>query len=181
MIYYYQMNNGYIPEERGSYMKYKILSQFVKTDARFDANVQEAVKAGIVNYNSRSLIAKNPKKITDYSFTDDELTLEIILESDEALPMPSKALRLLSTYLVNETSIGEGDYLAGKQLFKMTSSEVESDTIVNSNDETKVEADIDRMARLAKYMELLQKAGASMRPELDSINEQIEILVKKLN
>ena len=160
---------------------YKILLQFVNTNVFFDANAQEALKEGIKNYNSRSLIAKNPKKITDYRFTDDELTLEIILESEEVLPMPSKALRLLSTYLVKETCIGEGNYLAGKQLFKMTSSKVESDTIVNSNEETKAESDINKMARLAKYMELLQKAGASMRPELDNINEQIEILVKKLN
>ncbi|MBR5943544.1 MAG: hypothetical protein IKZ94_01185 [Lachnospiraceae bacterium] len=41
--------------------------------------------------------------------------------------------------------------------------------------------EIDRMARLAKYMELLQKASKSMKPELDNINEQIEKLVDKLD
>lgn len=172
---------GYILEEGKMNMKYKILSQFVKADAKFDESAKEAVKAGIANYNSRSLIAKNPKKITDYNFTDDKMTMEIILESDEELPMPSKALRLLSTYLVNETCIGEGDYLAGKQLFKMTSSEIESDTIVAMTDKTKAETEIDRMTRLAKYLELLQKAGASMKSDLDNINEQIEQLLKKLN
>lgn len=40
--------------------------------------------------------------------------------------------------------------------------------------------EIDRMARLSKYMELLQKASNSMKPELDNINEQIEKLVDKL-
>lgn len=162
-------------------MKYKILSQFVKSDARFTAEVKEAVKAGVANYNSRSLMAKNPKKITDYSFTDDEMTLEIILESDEELPMPSKALRLLSTYLVSETCIGEGDYLSGKQLFKMTYSEVDDGSLENVSESDKASVDFDRMARLAKYMELLQKAGKSMKPELDNINEQIEKLVDKLD
>lgn len=159
--------------------KYKILAQFVRNDARFDEKVREAVEEGIANYNSRSLIAKNPKKITDYKFSDDELTLEMILESNEALPMPSKALRLLSTYLVSETCIGEGDYLAGKQLFKMTSSEYNEDgakTLVNTMSESD---DLDRMSRLAKYMVLLQKAGAGMKPELDDIDTQIEQLIEK--
>ncbi len=41
--------------------------------------------------------------------------------------------------------------------------------------------EINRMDRLAKYMELLQKAGKSMNPELDSIHGQIVKLIKQLN
>lgn len=124
--------NGNIPEKRFK-MKYKILAQFVNSDAKFDSKAQSAVNAGISNYNSKSLIAKNPKNIAGYSFSDDEMTLEIILESDEELPMPSKALRLLSTYLVNKTCIGEGNYLAGKQLFKMISLECDNSVIIVNN------------------------------------------------
>lgn len=105
-------------------MKYKILSQFVKPDVKFDADAKEAVENAISYYNTKSLIAKNPKQISDYSFSEDRETLEIILESEEKLPMPSKALRMLSTYLVQKTCIGENGYLAGKQLFKMTATEI---------------------------------------------------------
>ena len=70
-------------------MKYKVLSQFLKTGAKFDANAKKAVKSGVDHYNSRSLIAKNPKQILDYSFSPDGTTLELILESEEKLPMPS--------------------------------------------------------------------------------------------
>ena len=109
-------------------MKYKILTQFVKKNVKFDEPVKEAVKEGVEHYNLRSLIARNPKKILEYKFLDNDMTLEIILESEEKLPMPTKALRLLSTYLVKETCVGKGNYLAGKQLFKMNSSEVKDDS-----------------------------------------------------
>lgn len=44
--------------------------------------------------------------------------MEIVLESEAELPKPSKALRLLSSYLVTETDLSR--YLSGRQLFKMT-------------------------------------------------------------
>lgn len=97
---------------------YTISAQFVNTGAKFDDEAREAVKEAIRNYNTKSLIAKNPKQIVDYSFSEDEMTLVIELESDAELPMPTKALRLLSSYLVGETSMDK--YLSGKQLFKMT-------------------------------------------------------------
>lgn len=97
--------------------KYLINVQFVSTNAKFEKVEQEAVKEAISNYNTKSLIAKNPKQITDYSFSNDEMTLTLVLESEADLPMPTKALRLLSSYLV-ETSLDK--YLSGKQLFKMT-------------------------------------------------------------
>lgn len=107
-------------------MRYKILSQFVKPEAKFDSDAKEAIEKAISYYNTKSLIAKNPKQISDYSFSEDKETLEIILDSEEKLPMPSKALRMLSTYLVQKTCIGENGYLAGKQLFKMTAVEIAS-------------------------------------------------------
>lgn len=96
---------------------YLISVQFVNTSGRFEKVEQEAVKEAISNYNTKSLIAKNPKQITDYRFSDDEMTLMLVLESEADLPMPTKALRLLSSYLVEETCLDK--YLSGKQLFKM--------------------------------------------------------------
>ncbi|MCI8560409.1 MAG: hypothetical protein HFH03_04715 [Dorea sp.] len=97
---------------------YSISAQFVNPNAKFDEEAKKAVKEAISNYNAKSLIAKNPKQIVDYSFSKDELTLVVKLESEADLPMPTKALRLLSSYLVEETCLDK--YLSGKQLFKMT-------------------------------------------------------------
>lgn len=158
-------------------MKYKVLSQFLKTGAKFDANAKKAVKSGVDHYNSRSLIAKNPKQILDYSFSPDGTTLELILESEEKLPMPSKALRLFSTYLVQETCIGSEDYLVGKQLFKMTASDYEEPAFAIEADP--VNNEMARMERFARYMTLLQKADSSMKADLDKIDKEIEKLINK--
>lgn len=85
--------------------KYLISAQFVNTNARFDEVAKTAIKEAVSNYNTKSLIAKNPKQIVDYRFSEDEMTLEIELESEADLPMPTKALRLLSSYLVEKTTI----------------------------------------------------------------------------
>lgn len=102
--------------------KYLISAQFVNTNARFDEVAKTAIKEAVSNYNTKSLIAKNPKQIVDYRFSYDEMTLEIELESEADLPMPTKALRLFSSYLVEKTSLDK--YLSGKQLFKMTTGTV---------------------------------------------------------
>lgn len=59
------------------------------------------------------------------------------MNSEEKLPMPSKALRLLSTYLVQKTCIGENGYLAGKQLFKMTAVEIAGENGVTESRSSK--------------------------------------------
>lgn len=112
---------------------YLVSVQFVNTSGRFEKVEQEAVKEAISNYNTKSLIAKNPKQITDYRFSDDEMTLMLVLESEADLPMPTKALRLLSSYLVEETCLDK--YLSGKQLFKMTTA-----SVANVSDENSVDS-----------------------------------------
>ncbi|TCT14527.1 hypothetical protein EDC18_1058 [Natranaerovirga pectinivora] len=97
---------------------YTISAQFVNTGAKFDEKAKKAIKEGVTIYNTKSLIAKNPKQIVDYCFSPDDMTLVIQLESQAELPMPTKALRILSSYLVEETCLDK--YLSGKQLFKMT-------------------------------------------------------------
>lgn len=98
---------------------YKMNAQFVNGTSLFDENVKREVKNAIENYNSKSLIAKNPKQIVDYSYSNDGVTLLIELESEAELPMPTKALRILSTYLSERL---DKSYLSpnGKQLFKMS-------------------------------------------------------------
>ena len=108
---------------------YKMNAQFVNGTSLFDDSIREEVKKAIENYNSKSLIAKNPKQIVDYSYSNDGVTLIIELESEAELPMPTKALRILSTYL---SECLDKSYLSpnGKQLFKMS---VVSDADVDSN------------------------------------------------
>lgn len=98
---------------------YKMNAQFVNGTSLFDESVRDKVKKAIENYNSKSLIAKNPKQIVDYSYSNDGVTLIIELESEAELPMPTKALRILSTYL---SECLDKSYLSpnGKQLFKMS-------------------------------------------------------------
>ena len=42
---------------------YKMNAQFVNGTSLFDENVKKEVKNAIENYNSKSLIAKNPKQL----------------------------------------------------------------------------------------------------------------------
>ena len=98
--------------------KYKISIQFADPSAPdFDDSIMPVFESAIRNYNTKSLIAKNPKKITEKSIVDPR-TLQLTLESE--LPFPSKALRLFSAYLVEPFS----QYIYGKQLFKMQSIEI---------------------------------------------------------
>lgn len=100
--------------------KYKISIQFADPSAPdFDDSIMPVFESAIRNYNTKSLIAKNPKKIAEKSIVDPR-TLQLTLESDSELPFPSKALRLFSAYLVEPFS----QYIYGKQLFKMQSIEI---------------------------------------------------------
>ena len=100
--------------------KYKISIQFADPSAPdFDDSIMPVFESAIRNYNTKSLIAKNPKKIMEKSIVDPR-TLQLTLESDSELPFPSKALRLFSAYLVEPFS----QYIYGKQLFKMQSIEI---------------------------------------------------------
>ena len=126
---------------------YMISAQFVNTRAKFDDEAKEAVREAVSNYNSKSLIAKNHKRIVDFRFSEDEMTLTVNLESEAKLPMPTKALRLLSSYLVEETCLNK--YLSGKQLFKMTTlnpaSKIVSDIIPDASENME---DLDRIYKL---------------------------------
>lgn len=109
--------------------KYLVNIQFADPNAPdFDDAIMPVFDAAISNYNTKSLIAKNPKKITEKVVVDTR-TLQLTLESDSELPFPSKALRLFSAYLVNPKTEGAlNDYIYGKQLFKMSSEEISEDS-----------------------------------------------------
>lgn len=104
-----------------------------------------------------------------------------MLESEAELPMPSKALRVLSSYLVEETDLDQ--HLSGKQLFKMTFVELYGDpTIEDATDMeppviTNLKADeASSLTRLNKYIELLIHTD----PEsLEKIREIDEILMRE--
>lgn len=113
--------------------KYKINIQFADPDAPdFDDEIMSVFDNAISNYNTKSLIAKNKKRITSKTVLDPR-TLQLILESEIDLPFPSKALRLFSAYLIDpETGGAMNNYIYGKQLFKMYSEEVIEDTGANT-------------------------------------------------
>ena len=107
--------------------RYLVIIQFAKAGVKFDEQVQRAIDESVANYNARSLFDRNPKQILEYEFSKNLSTMKVILQSDERLPVPARALRLFSVYLLNETFVGNGGYLAGKQLFKMSSTEINED------------------------------------------------------
>lgn len=104
-------------------MYYKISIQFAIADAPDFEQVMPVIDRAIAHYNSRSLIAKNPKQIVEKRLLDPH-TLQILLQSEAGLPHPSKALRLFSGYLVDPNTEGHlNRYISGKQLFKMQAEE----------------------------------------------------------
>lgn len=103
--------------------KYKINIQFADPNAPdFEDKIMPVFDNAINNYNTKSLIAKNPKKITKKVIVDPR-TLQLTLESNSDLPYPSKALRLFSKYLVDDGAFNDFIY-GGRQLFKMSSEEI---------------------------------------------------------
>ena len=107
--------------------RYLVIIQFAKAGVKFDEQVQRAIDESVANYNARSLFARNPKQILEYEFSKNLSTMKVILQSDERLPVPARALRLFSVYHLNETFVGNGGYLTGKQLIKMSSTEINED------------------------------------------------------
>lgn len=108
---------------------YSILVQFAKPDAPPMAEHMEVIKKGVDYYNQRSRMALNPKEISSCTLKDPR-TLEIILASTNQLQeaTASKALRLLSQYLVSETTPHNlSRFVSNKRLFKMSSSFLSAD------------------------------------------------------
>lgn len=97
--------------------KYDISIQFKKI-AKYDGKAKEKIPQAVGYYNGVSKMARNPKQIEEFHFSDDDMTLYVRLNSEEELPMPSKALRMFSVYLANEC--GFDRYLSGNNLFKMS-------------------------------------------------------------
>ena len=108
---------------------YKINIQFADPNAPdFDDEIMPVFDNAISNYNTKSLIAKNPKKITEKVVVDPR-TLQLTLVSDSELAFPSRALRLFSAYLVDPNTEGAlNNYIYGKQLFKMSSEEISEES-----------------------------------------------------
>lgn len=163
--------------------KYKIMIQFAKNDLIFDDAAKADIDNAVRHYNRKSLIARNPKQITDYSFSEDNSTMEVILESEAELPMPSKALRLLSTFLVEQTSLKQ--CVLNKQLFKMVSENVGDtvardnscmdDRIINTQEESEIMANDnnsmdDRIIRLQEKFEIRNQIEREYRTKLAEID-----------
>lgn len=146
---------------------YVINIQFVNPAASFKEDIiKDAIIASTRNYNAKSLIAKNPKKIVNFSFSEDNTTLTINLESEAELPMPTKALRLFSSYLVEQTCLEK--FLSGRQLFKMSVAHFPtniSDTTTFSDEDT---TDIDMIEKL---IQLRQKGHPGIGEIYSLINK----------
>lgn len=110
---------------------YKIKVQFMKAGAPLFSEdwVWTLVEDAIEHYNSRSLIAANPKQIVEHSLEPDGRTLNVVLESKAELQeaMASKALRVFSSYLISGSEDHNlSGYIMGKRLFKMLPSRLDA-------------------------------------------------------
>ena len=98
---------------------YRISIQFAAADAPDFEKIMPIIDSAVEYYNTKSLIAKNPKRIVEKKLLDSR-TLQVLLQSEAELPYPGKALRLFSGYLVDPSTEGHlNQYISGKQLFKM--------------------------------------------------------------
>lgn len=129
---------------------YSIIIQFAKPDAPKFSSIMELIDNAIEVYNSKSLIAANPKQIVEKNLKD-EITLEVVLESKQELQesMASKALRVFSSYLIDdETENNLSEYITGKRLFKMMPSKLENYVLKNEENifnESKVSKEINEI------------------------------------
>lgn len=107
---------------------YEVLAQFAKAGAPsfqtkgFISLLDEAK----THFNTRSLVAANPKNITDIEIVD-SLTIRISLWSqNELAPQQiSRSLRVFSMYLIDEKHpLNFGNYVSGKRLFKMQAKQI---------------------------------------------------------
>lgn len=129
---------------------YHIMVQFAapKGTPSFQ-EIEELLDQAIAHYNSVSLITHNPKKITGKTIVDSK-TLQLDLESEGRLEMPSKALRTFSAFLVSPKTEGNlSACIYGKQIFKMWS-EAEPAPVLSGE-----EASRERILMIRRLTELM--------------------------
>lgn len=115
--------------------KYRIDMQFAHPNAPKFTELKNIMEEAIRYFNTKSLIARNPKQIEQSEISPDGETFSIVLKSKAELPVPAKSLRLLTVYLIDEKRADNLSYLIyGKQLFKMHA------LLINSNAENKIES-----------------------------------------
>lgn len=149
---------------------YRISIQFADPAAPdFDESIMSVLERAVTHYNIKSRIAKNPKQIIKKQLIDSR-TFELILQSESKLPLPSKALRLFSAYLVDPSTDGAlNQYIYGKQLFKMSSEQISEES------ENKVESNTEINALRIRAIGLLLNA-----PE-DAVSKVLDILKEDRN
>jgi hypothetical protein len=153
-------------KERKVFMHYySILIQFAKPDAPKFTEIEELINDAVKVYNSKSLMAINPKKIVEKNFKDN-MTLELILESTQELPesSASKSLRVFSKYLIENNM---RPYITGKRLFKMIPKKLNDYNIKEKNGINKKENEIKEMSNLpeSSYKEKIEQLGYTKRIE----------------
>ena len=96
---------------------YKLDIRFCNPAADFrEENVRNAISSAVSQYNAASSWAKNPKHISSFAYNDDFSILTLILQSQNALAAPGKALFSLSKTLVSHEAFAGKVYHA--QLFR---------------------------------------------------------------
>lgn len=156
---------------------YSIIIQFAKADAPKFTEITELINDAIEVYNAKSLMAANPKQIVEKKLRDN-MTLEVILESTQELQesMASKALRVFSSYLINEgVKNNLSSYITGKRLFKMIPSKLEG-YLGNQSEE-----DINPIGRdiFAENVTQLNEQFENFK-SLGSVGEKLDAIYEKL-
>ena len=140
--------------------KYRLLLQFANPNAPpFDTpQIMQLLDSAIAYYNTKSLTARNPKHIELVKILNSK-TLCLILESHCELPYAGKALKLFSSYLVEN---GLSSYVSGKKLFKIRAEKPEDEKeVLLSEAELKLKAinliTISSEKTLYEVLKILQK------------------------
>ena len=103
---------------------YSIDIQFATPDAPdIDKDVFNDFEKAIQAFNISSRVAKNKKAVIRYRLKDPK-TLNLILSSSVELPMPSRALRLITVNMLEKEKYSSLVY--GKALFKSSSKVIQN-------------------------------------------------------
>lgn len=105
---------------------YDVMAQFAKANAPSfkEEGYWELIEAAWKHFNTRSVVAANPKEITNIEMIDD-YTLKISFWSTNELDLQqaTRSLRVFSMYLIDEKhEVNFANLISGKRLFKMQAS-----------------------------------------------------------
>lgn len=145
---------------------YEVLAQPARADSPsfLSEGIPDLLQEGKEHFNKRSLLAANPKQITEIKIIDD-LTVKITFWSESALNVGqvSRSLRVLSIFLIDRTrELNLSSMVLGSRLFKMTAS------FLGTKEESEIEQVMNNKSDVFKADEQVDDENTDM-PEMAKI------------